>query len=124
MPLQLKNILVVDDAPIIIERLLEMLQDIPGTGVILSAGNYDDAITFLLSTEIHILLADIHLPGKNGIELLKKVKADHAAVKVIMVTNMTSTYYLNACKDAGAEQLVDKSKAFDLLPGLLKEYLN
>ena len=123
MPLQLKNILVVDDAPFIIERLLEMLRDLPGTGIILSAGNYEEAVAFLISTPIHILLADIHLPGKNGIELLKKVKADHHAVKVIMVTNMTSTYYQNACKEAGAEQLVDKSKAFDLLPELLKAYL-
>jgi len=123
MQLKPKNILVVDDAPFIIERLLEMLQDIPGVGNILAAGNYEEAMLIFPGSSIHILLADIHLPGRNGIELLKEVRNSYPLVKVIMVSNMTSSYYLKACSDAGAEQLIDKSKAFDLLPELLKRYL-
>jgi two-component system, NarL family, invasion response regulator UvrY len=123
MPLKPKNILVVDDAPFIIERMLEMLHDIPGVGHILSAGNYEEAMGIFPVSTVHILLADIHLPGRNGIELLKEVRNTYPLVKVIMVSNMTSSYYLKACSDAGAEQLIDKSKAFDLLPEVLKKYL-
>jgi len=83
------NLLVVDDTPIIrgiVEAILEPL----GMHAIYQASNGAEAWSIMESTPIGLVVADWLMPGVDGLELLRKMRADErfAATPFIMVTGM------------------------------------
>jgi len=114
-----RSILIVDDSPLIIERLSELLKELDHIDIIVNAGNYEDAIEMLTTKNIDTVLLDIHLPGKNGIALLKYIKAIYPDIKVIMLSNQATGFYRSICKNAGASYFIDKSKEFESIPTII-----
>jgi DNA-binding NtrC family response regulator len=51
-----------------------------------TADDSEDAIRILENTPIDLVLADLHLPGKSGLELLKQARSDHPQTVVILMT--------------------------------------
>ncbi len=81
------NILIVDDeAPI--RLLLEKKLSSNGYHCI-AAKNADDALKMLQSGPVDLVLLDIKLPGKSGMELLPEIKKGYPDVVVIMATVLT-----------------------------------
>ena len=66
-----KVLLIVDNSSLIIERLINILSEVKTIKKILAATNYAEAVNMLGENKTDIVLLDIQLPGKNGIELLK-----------------------------------------------------
>lgn len=114
-------ILLVDDSPLITERLIEMLSNLPVVKSVLTASNYQESLLVLEENGITTVLLDIKLPEKSGLEILKFIAKHYPAIKVIMLTNLVSEYYKRLCKKAGAVHFIDKSKDFELIPGILNE---
>lgn len=114
-----KTILVVDDSPLIIRRLLEMLREIPNVGWIRNAGSYQEAMQLIKEFHPRILLLDINLPDKSGIEILRNAKENTPSVKVIMITNQANEYYQKLCVKLGADYFVDKTKEFEQIAGII-----
>lgn len=114
-----KTILVVDDSPLIIRRLLEMLSEIPNVSWIRHAGSYQEAMEIINGHHPRILLLDINLPDKSGIEILRNVKENASSVKVIMITNQANEYYQKLCIKLGANYFVDKTKEFEQIAGII-----
>lgn len=83
---------------------------------IFTAVDYTEAVEILNEQKTDIVLLDIHLPGKNGIELLKFIVKNYPETKVIMLSNLVSEYYQRLCRKTGAAGFIDKSKEFDLIP--------
>lgn len=115
-------VLIVDDTPLIVKRETEMLKELKNIGSILHAGSFTEAISILNEAIPDIVLLDIHLPGKSGIELLQVLKSEHPEVAVIMLTNQGNTVYKALCKRLGADHFIDKSREFDLLPEIIASY--
>jgi len=113
------TILIVDDSPIIIKRVTSILKDLENTGTIVHAANYSKAIQTLNEFSPRIVLLDIHLPGKSGVEVLRYIKENHLPVTVIMLTNQTEEYYKTLCKEIGADYFIDKSSGFEAIPGII-----
>src|SRR2546426_2085775 len=105
-----KTILIVDDSQLIAERLVIMLKELTIVGSIAKASNYTEAVELLIVANPDVVFLDIHLPGRNGIELLKFIKNNYPLKKVIMLTNESGDYYRNLCAKAGAAYFIDKSK--------------
>ena len=110
-----KKILIVDDSPLIVKRLLTMLEDLPDVEWIKHAGNFHDALEQMEASKPGILLLDINLPDKSGIELLRTCKESNPEVKVIMITNQANDHYRKLCFSLGADYFIDKSKEFELI---------
>lgn len=115
----LKTILVVDDSPLIIRRLLEMLSEIPNVDWIRHAGSFQEAMQVINEHRPRILLLDINLPDKSGIEILRNAKENASSVKVIMITNQANEYYQKLCVKLGADYFVDKTKEFEKIAGII-----
>jgi len=118
-----KAILIIDDSVLITERLLGMLQVFKPNAVIKSAETSSEAINILQQMPVNVILLDINLRGESGIELLKIIKENYPAIKVIMCTNRGSSYYKTLCKKIGADSFIDKSKEFDQLPSIVSSLL-
>ena len=112
-------ILIVDDAALIIERLLVMLNGLKSVKSITTASNYREAVAALAEKPIDIAILDIHLAGKNGIDLLRFIVKQYPQTKVVMLSNAGNHKYKELCEKEGARYFVDKSKEFELIPDIL-----
>jgi len=66
-----------------------------------------------------VVLLDINLPDKSGIELLRLIQERHPETAVLMISNNADQYYRNICKKLGARYFLDKSTDIDLIPSIL-----
>lgn len=113
------NILIIDNSFLIIERLIKILIGINAVKEIFKATDFTEAVNLLKEKKIHVVLLDIQLPGKNGLELLKYIVRVYPEVKVIVLTNLVSVYYQRLCENLGAVFFIDKSKDFDRIPEIV-----
>jgi len=115
-------ILIVDDNANFVDRMIGLLEEVENTRHIAVAANYDEARRLLVMENPDVVVLDINLPGKNGIELLKLIRQHNHACEVIMLTNHTDEYYRQQCRDLGARHFLDKSSDFGLVPNLISRY--
>jgi len=114
-----KIVLVVDDSILIQERIIPMLEEIDNIEFVTHAGSYYEAVEQLNQTMPDMMLLDIHLPDRSGIELLRMVKEKYKHVIVYMITNRANEFYREICKKFKADYFFDKSKDFDLIPRVI-----
>ena len=114
-----KKILIVDDSALIVKRLTDMLSELEGLDWIKSADNYKDAVQLIETAKPGILLLDINLPHKSGIDILRISKEQTPSIKVIMITNQANDYYRKLCMLLGADYFIDKSKEFEQIAGII-----
>ncbi|CAN5872687.1 hypothetical protein BH11BAC4_BH11BAC4_05780 [soil metagenome] len=115
------SLLIVDDSPIVIDRVIDSLKNHDTVKVIHTAANYQQALELLRHKIPAYVLLDIQLPDKSGIDLLKFIVKEYPAVKVIMFSNLLDDKYIKVCKKIGAKYFIDKSRDFELIPALLKK---
>jgi len=116
---QRKNILIVDNSLLITERLINILKEEKTVGQIYTASDYAESIDLLRKKKVNIVLLDIQLPGKNGFELLEYIVKNFQDTRVVILSNSVSENYKSRCKKTGAVDFIDKSKDFDLIPGII-----
>jgi DNA-binding NarL/FixJ family response regulator len=114
-----KNLLIIDSSVFIIERLVDMLKNVKSIEKIFTATDYNTALEVLNTENAGVVLLDIQLPDKNGIDLLKYIVHNFSQTKVIVLSNLVSDYYQNLCKKEGAYYFIDKSKDFDKIPEVI-----
>jgi DNA-binding NarL/FixJ family response regulator len=118
-----KRLLIVDDSQVIISRVKALLEGLPGIHSIDEAHSYSDALSLLTTAPPDIILLDINLPDRNGIEVLRYVRRHHPATVVIMISNQGGVFYRDLCLRLGAARYIDKSTEFELIPTILSSYL-
>src|ERR1700747_1110894 len=96
-----KQLLIVDDAPLIVGRLRTMLEGLPGLDLIRFTGTYSGAIDSIQEDKPDIILLDINLPDRNGIALLHFIRQYHPTIVVIMCSNQSSSFYRDLCARMG-----------------------
>jgi len=112
-------ILIVDDSPLIVERVVAMFRDLLCFDSCYTAWSYEQAVETISKNEIDVALLDINLPSKNGIELLNYIKVNHPLTQCIMLTNQSDFYYRNLCSKMGAAYFLDKTSEFQKIPELV-----
>lgn len=87
-----------------------------------TASNYDQAIQQILTSDPDVILLDINLPGKSGIEILRHIKISGKTGEIIMITNHADEYYKLQCRQLGATHFMDKSYDFALIPDIIIDF--
>jgi len=113
------KVLIVEDSEVVTRRIRSMLKEIPDVTVVGEAINGTEAIAITNVMEPDVVLLDIHLPGINGVEVLKEIKLNHSETKVMMLTNYSDLHHRKRCKEAGADYFFDKSIEFEKVPDVL-----
>ena len=78
------KVLVIDDDPNIGQVITQLLSD-QSHEVILSYSG-DDALELLKSEEFDVMIVDIFLPGKSGLEVIQAVSANYPDTKIVAMT--------------------------------------
>jgi len=104
-------ILVVDDEEVI-RKLLH--QKLSGAGYHCEeASSADQALDKLQNNSFALVILDIRMPGKSGVELLPEIKASYPDVAVIMATAITDTNIAIQCMKQGAYDYLTKPFSLD-----------
>ena len=118
-----ESILVVDDQPMNV-KLLRLVLELEGYQVE-TAGSPEEALAILQDFHPRIILMDFRLPGMDGIELTKKLKADPEKkdVLILMVTSFVQAGEKERAMEAGCDGYLSKPIDTQKLPVIIAEYL-
>jgi two-component system phosphate regulon response regulator OmpR len=123
----MEHVLVIDDNQQI-RNLLKTFLEKEGYQVSV-ADNGDSAITLCKSIQFDLIIADIIMPGKSGIDFIKEFTALSPAAKIIAISGgetahyFTSTMQLNTAVYSGAIRSLKKPFKLTELLAAIKEVL-
>lgn len=112
---QVARIMIVDDHPIMRHGLAQLIDAQVDLAVCCWAGAASEALMEIERNGPELALLDISLPDRNGLELLKDIKAQYPAVKVLMVSMHDESLYAERALRAGARGYIMKEEAADKL---------
>lgn len=114
------NLLVMDDAPHIRERIVELVSEILGIDEILESEDAASAVKLINERQPDVAILDIQVPPsgllRNGIDVLRLTKQQSPKTGVIMLTNFANPRYRDECVRLGADFFFDKSSEFEQVP--------
>ena len=114
-------VLVVDDEPGMRNFLLKTLA--PRVGLVLGAGSAEEAETLLARHRFDLLLLDISLPGRNGLELLQDLREQGSPCEVVLITAFADLDTALAALRAGAGDMLLKPFRVTQALGAVKQGL-
>jgi DNA-binding NarL/FixJ family response regulator len=109
------RVLIVDDHKIVRNGLRMMLSTHPDIDVAGEASDACEAMHWLNEQRIDVVLCDIAMPGRNGLELLKMIKAQWPKVAVLVVTMYQEDLYAVRAVKQGAAGYLTKDTGDEML---------
>jgi two-component system, NarL family, invasion response regulator UvrY len=115
------NFLIADDHANVRRGLREILIDAFTGSCFSEAADGDQVLSQLIKSHHDLLLLDINMPGRSGLDVLKDVRESHPLLPVIMVSVQPESQYASRCLRAGASAYINKNSASDdLAPAIRK----
>ncbi len=110
------KLLICDDQEVVREGLRAILGNVPGIDVIGVVGNGAEAVAAVAGLAPDVVLMDLNMPIKNGVQATREIAASHPEVKVLVLTTYDAEEWVidairagaagYMLKDAPREQLV------------------
>jgi DNA-binding NarL/FixJ family response regulator len=114
------NILIADDHPVVREGLSSMLSREPSFNVVGEAKDGNEAIKMALKLHPDILLIDLRMPGCDGVEAMKTIRAADDKIKFVILTTYTNDEYIFQGIEAGAQAYLLKDAPREALFNSIK----
>lgn len=118
-----KRILIVDDHGMMRDGLARLIQAEPDLEVCGEAGDGFTALDLASSQKPDLVLADITMPGKNGIEFIKDLRALVPESAVLVVSMHDETLYAERALRAGARGYIMKQEGGERLMQAIRQVL-
>ena len=115
--------LIVDDHAVVRKGLMKILSDAHGGFQADEASHGQEALALVLRERYDLVLLDITMPGRSGLDVLKEIKSHKPGLPVLMLSMHTEKEYALRALGAGASGYVTKDSAAEELPGAIREVL-
>lgn len=109
------RIMITDDHAIVRQGLRQILANTEGRYHVGEAGHANEAIRKIRSEPWHVVLLDINLPGKSGLDALKQIKAERPDLPVLIFSIYPEEHYALRVLRAGASGYITKNSPPELL---------
>ena len=106
-----KRIVIVDDHTIVRAGLRRILDDLPEWEVVAEAATYDEALTAVRTIGCDVVILDISLGHRNGLDLLKQLRHEFPRIPVLILSVHSEDDYALRCLRAGAAGYLSKDSA-------------
>ena len=119
-----KRIVIVDDHPLFrkgLEQLINSSDD--DFGICGEAGDAAEGMSKIRELKPDLVIVDLSLPGANGIELIKNIRAEFAKLPVLILSMHDESLYALRALRAGAQGYVMKQEALENVIGAIREVL-
>jgi len=106
----LKRILIADDHPVVRKGLREILSESCDTVVTEEASDGQEVLDKIRKKgqEFDVVLLDISMPGRSGLDILKQLKSERPDLPVLILTMYSETQYAVRALKAGASGYLTK----------------
>jgi DNA-binding NarL/FixJ family response regulator len=115
------NIFLVEDSPLVLERLTVMLGAIPGASIVGHASGVKKAIAGILASKPDVVVLDLKLDQGSGFEVLSAVHERAPGIDVYMLSNFASEPYRRHAERLGARGFFDKTSEFERVRDVVAE---
>ncbi len=103
------RVLVADDHIVVRKGLIHILTRDPDIAVVGEAANYGELRAHLLDAPVDVMLLDIQMPGRNGLEIAKLMKQELPRLYIIILSMYPEDQYAVRALRAGAAAYLSKS---------------
>jgi len=114
------RVFIADDSIPVVERLADLLEDVPGAQLVGQAGNVPEAVRCIQKVKPDALILDLQMPGGSGLDVLRAIRTEHPRLFVLICTNYPYPQFREKCLNAGANVFLDKSTEFEKIPDILR----
>lgn len=114
------QVIVIDDHDILREGLKQILRETDAIEVVAEGENGAEAVRLAGKHKADVMLLDISLPDRNGIEALKQIKKANSNIAVLMLSMYREDQYAVRSLKAGASGYLSKQKATAELVGAIE----
>lgn len=119
-----KRILIVDDHPMMREGLAQLIQQERDLKVCGQADTAHQALELIREQKPDLVLADITLPDKNGLELIKDIQAMYPGIQVLVISMHDEGLYAERVLRAGGRGYVMKQEGGKKLMEAIRQVLD
>ena len=102
------RVVIADDHALVRAGLRQLLDEQPDLRVVGEAANGRDALDLLRTVEVDVLVMDISMPDRNGIDALASIRAREAPVPVLILTGLPEVHYATTLLRQGASGFLGK----------------
>ncbi len=118
-----KRILIVDDHPMMRAGLAQLINRQPDMLVWAEAGAPAEAFSLLSKARPDLVLADLTMPGRSGIEFIKDMIAARADLLILVISMRDETLYAERCLRAGARGYIMKEAGSECLLAAIRRVM-
>jgi len=114
------RVVLCDDHAVVRRGIRDTLTEDPDIEVTGEAGNYPELRDVLRTAPCDVLLLDLNMPGRNGLEVLASLRETDSAIKVLVVSMNPEDQYAVRCLRAGAQGYASKAADPEALIGAVR----
>lgn len=80
------RVLIADDHPVVLSGLETVLRQEPGFAVVAKCSDSDSVLPSVLRTKPDVVLLDLHMPNKNGLEIMREINEGAPGTRIVLLT--------------------------------------
>ena len=118
------NLLIVDDHEIVRSGIKRLVENNPKLNIVADLGSGEEAYKFLQKNTADLVIMDISMPGKGGIETTNQIKKRFPKIKVLMLSMHDNSMIIDKAMKAGANGYILKNDLSDDLLNAIEKVMN
>jgi DNA-binding NarL/FixJ family response regulator len=118
------RVAIVDDHPVVREAFTNLFDLVEGLEVVATAGDADEALARLATTDVDVAIVDFGLPGVDGGVLTARIKERYPKVRVLIFTASLDPDQVRRAAGSAADGILLKSIPIDYLVAAIRDVAN
>lgn len=115
------EVFVLDDQQVVREGLKELLEEEPDINLSGQAGTCRELMEILDSKTPDVIVLDINMPDRNGLDVLKDLKVMYPHIPVLLMSVYDENQFATRSIEAGASAYLNKMNVPDELPRAIRQ---
>ena len=118
------DLLIVDDHEIVRSGIKRLVENNAKLNIVADLGSGEEAYHFLQKNTVDLVIMDISMPGKGGIETTNQIKKRFPKIKVLMLSMHDNSMIIDKAMKAGANGYILKNDLSDDLLDAIEKVMN
>mgnify|MGYP000026487319 FL=1 len=118
------DLLIVDDHEIVRAGIKRLVENTPNLNIVADLGSGEEAYQFLQKNIVDLIIMDVSMPGKGGIETTNQIKKRYPKIKILMLSMHDNAMIIEKAMKAGADGYILKNDLSDDLLNAVEKVMN
>ena len=118
------DLLIVDDHEIVRAGIKRLFENTPNLNIVADLGSGEEAYQFLQKNTVDLIIMDVSMPGKGGIETTNQIKKRYPKIKILMLSMHDNAMIIEKAMKAGADGYILKNDLSDDLLNAVGKVMN